>query len=227
MAIGIYKITNKQNGKVYIGQSRNIASRWYQHKLSAQKPKRGDDHHFVSALKKYGADEFTFEVLEKCKVEELNDREIYWIAYYNSTNENIGYNYQIGGKRQQYVKNVTVSGKLTLSQVEEITQHLLDAKISQAEIARRYDLHKSAISNINVGKTWVRDNIDYPIRKNIIRREVPSKEELIQMLYKHGYVMTYRKLNTHLATLKRWCHQYEIPDNLQEFSSWYSQNYNK
>ena len=85
----IYKITNKINGKVYIGQtSRTLNARWKQHIRNA---KKGVKTKFYNALRKYGADNFTAEVI--CKAysnEELNDLEIYYIHKYDSIR--IGYN---------------------------------------------------------------------------------------------------------------------------------------
>jgi group I intron endonuclease len=85
----VYKITNKINGKVYIGQtSRTLKARWEQHIRNANK---GTKTKFYNALRKYGADNFTVETL--CRAysnEELNDLEIYYIHKYDSIRT--GYN---------------------------------------------------------------------------------------------------------------------------------------
>ena len=91
--IGIYKITNTENGKCYIGQSRDIEARWQKH-LSAYKS--SPDWELYRAFKKYGISKFTFEIVEECAIEELNEREIYWIAQYDSFNN--GYNMTLGGE---------------------------------------------------------------------------------------------------------------------------------
>lgn len=87
---GIYKVTNKVNGKVYIGQSVDIGRRWRQH-MTAE-----DDIYFHNAIQKYGVDNFIWEVIEKCKKSELDERESYWIEYYDSYNK--GYNCTKGGE---------------------------------------------------------------------------------------------------------------------------------
>lgn len=86
----IYKWTNTINGKAYIGQTRNEESRKRYH-LRAN-----DNLHFHNALRKYGSNNFSYEVLEAdIPIENLNDREIYWIAYYDTFNS--GYNETTGG----------------------------------------------------------------------------------------------------------------------------------
>lgn len=91
--IGIYKITNTTNGKCYIGQSRDIEARWAKH-LSAYKS--SPEWELYRAFKKYGIGAFSFEVIEECTIEELNEREIYWIAHFDSFNN--GYNMTLGGE---------------------------------------------------------------------------------------------------------------------------------
>ena len=89
----IYKISNDINDKLYIGQtSYTIAYRWYHHISDGKRL----DYKLYRAMKKYGKEHFKIEEIEKCDDDELDDKEIYWIAYYNSF-EN-GYNSSRGGK---------------------------------------------------------------------------------------------------------------------------------
>lgn len=85
----IYKTTNLFNGKIYIGQhrSKKFDSDYY-----------GSGIRFQNVFNKYGKDSFKCELLERCySEEELNEKEKYWIAYFNSTNRDIGYNLMDGG----------------------------------------------------------------------------------------------------------------------------------
>ena len=93
--IGIYKITNQINGKVYIGQSIDIKKRWQQHKQEATRERYQTK--LYNAIRKYGIENFTFEVIEECTSLELNERETYWIEYYQSYISTIGYNMNTGG----------------------------------------------------------------------------------------------------------------------------------
>lgn len=95
---GIYKITNNINGKIYIGQSIDIETRWYHHKKSAFSPDyKGYNKYLYKAFRKYGIDNFMFEIIEKCEQYQLNDREIFWISHYDSANTKKGYNITLGG----------------------------------------------------------------------------------------------------------------------------------
>ena len=86
----IYKITNKENNKCYIGQTiRPIEQRFNRHINDALNNIL--DTHFARAIRKYGKDNFYIEEIDTAKTqEELNQKEQYWIRFYNSV-EN-GYN---------------------------------------------------------------------------------------------------------------------------------------
>lgn len=89
---GIYKITNKITGDCYIGQSKNIYERWMQH---CRKCYGNENEKFAQAIRNYGLPNFTFEVVEYCDTKDaLDDREAYWIQYYNSYKK--GYNSTAG-----------------------------------------------------------------------------------------------------------------------------------
>ncbi len=80
-------------GKKYIGQTVNESRRVSQLKCEVR-DNLHPDNHFHNAMRKYGRDNFVYGIIEE--TDELNDREIYWIDYYNTMNE--GYNSTIGGE---------------------------------------------------------------------------------------------------------------------------------
>ena len=136
--IGIYKIENQINGKVYIGQSINIARRWKEHRSRAN----NNDTPLYRAINKYGLENFTFEILEECSVSELNEKEIYWIKYYNSTNRNIGYNLTTGGN----------GGNTYLNKTEDELKQIKE-KISKANKGKNNGQAKSLKGyNIKTGE---------------------------------------------------------------------------
>lgn len=88
---GIYCIKNRLNQKCYIGQAVDIYERWKRHK------KLYDMCAIHRAIQKYGINNFDFSIIELCPCELLDEKEIYWINYYNSYQN--GYNETSGGHR--------------------------------------------------------------------------------------------------------------------------------
>lgn len=91
---GIYKVTNIDTHESYIGKSVKISDRWVNHVKGAAGLGGIAESQFQRALKKYGVDKFTWEVLEEVDKDELSTREKYWITFY-STKE-YGYNQREG-----------------------------------------------------------------------------------------------------------------------------------
>lgn len=93
----IYKITNKINNKVYIGQTikKNAEERFRQHKNNYNKSYFSQII-LYKAIKKYNLENFLFEVIEEVENEKLDEREKYWINYYDSYYN--GYNATLGGR---------------------------------------------------------------------------------------------------------------------------------
>lgn len=91
----IYKTTNNITGKIYIGQdSKNDPEYLGSGKILKQ------------SIQKYGIQNFTKEIIETCETKELlNEREIYWISYFNSCDRNIGYNIAFGGNGGDTISN--------------------------------------------------------------------------------------------------------------------------
>ena len=81
---GIYKITNLQNKMCYIGQSANIAERWRQHIKRGVGAETATRNKLYTAMKVYGVENFTFEIIEECERSLLNERESYWQDYFKA-----------------------------------------------------------------------------------------------------------------------------------------------
>ena len=92
----IYKTTNLLNGKMYIGK----------HHSSVFEPEKyiGSGPILVKALKKYGKENFQWEILEECKVDNIDEREKFYIKEYNSLSPN-GYNILSGGQAKRSEPN--------------------------------------------------------------------------------------------------------------------------
>ena len=88
----IYKISNSINDKLYIGKTCTTLSNRWSHYISDYTKY---DWHLYRAMRKYGIENFSIELVEECEDNKLNEQEQYWINYYNSYNN--GYNMTIGG----------------------------------------------------------------------------------------------------------------------------------
>jgi group I intron endonuclease len=102
----IYKITNKVNNKIYIGKTKKyykekyfgIEGRFSNHLVCANsKSKCNDCPRLYNAIRKYGKDNFTIELLEETSKELINQREIYYINTLKSFDSKVGYNIALGG----------------------------------------------------------------------------------------------------------------------------------
>ena len=94
---GIYKITNLNNNKVYIGQAVNIAERLRTH-IKAGIGIDPTNSELYKDMKKIGVENFTFEILEECPPSMLNDKEKFWISFYHG--QDFGYNITKGGSQR-------------------------------------------------------------------------------------------------------------------------------
>ena len=107
----IYSITNKLNWKRYIGQTvkKNINDRW-----SAHLKQNSNCRYLKHALAKYGKDNFNFEVILECDDSDLNNRELYYMKYYNTIVPN-GYNLREAGNHGRHNEETKLKIKKTLS----------------------------------------------------------------------------------------------------------------
>lgn len=92
MSSGIFSITNKLNGKQYIGQTANLYPRWKKIKTESN-TKQSE---LYNDMREYGIENFKFKIIEKCPVYLLNEKQKYYIALYNTLQPN-GYNKTSGG----------------------------------------------------------------------------------------------------------------------------------
>lgn len=179
----IYKITNKVNGKVYIGQTiRPLKVRFRQHTY------RKDCTYLASAINKYGKENFTIELIETIPYEKLNEREIYWISFYKSQNKKYGYNLLKGG-------NSGNSGryKLTPEQIQEIIY-----------------LDSQYVSHIEIGKKF---NIDRKTVTTILKRETPYQNKRVKLEERTDLNLIIEYLKSHTPTMKEVCEKFHIGRN--------------
>ncbi len=109
----IYCITNNINNKKYIGQTRrSLDRRWKEHCWV-------DNNQLITrAINKYGKENFSKEIIEKCNKHKLNDREIYWISFYDTFNGE-GYNTHKGGLTLGEGEDHPRTGQKTPDEIKE------------------------------------------------------------------------------------------------------------
>lgn len=149
--IGIYLIENQINHKKYVGQSKNILARWCGHRCDS----KIKDLPLYRAMRKYGINNFTFSILEECKISELSIKEDYWINYYNCFVPN-GYNYN---KAETHYTNIAIPEKY-----RHIINEIKYSDKLLKEIAQEYELSISSITEINQGTRWRLEGEQYPLR---------------------------------------------------------------
>lgn len=135
----IYQITNNINGKIYVGKTvkNNIQERWKEH-LKDYKKYRCEKRPLYDAINKYGPENFSIKELEECSLEELNDKEIYWIEKLGSFK--YGYNATIGGDGKQYINYDLVCE--TYKNLQCVVDTAKQLNISEDSVSKILKLYK-------------------------------------------------------------------------------------
>jgi len=163
----VYRITNTVNGKVYIGkwEGSSVNRRWKEHRYRAR---RGSPFYFHNAIRKYGAEAFTVEVLHQAKTkEELRKMETFFIILHQSHKPENGYNLTMGG-------DGLIPNEETRRKMSGVNHHQYRKPIPQAV--------RDKISKSMFGRTVPQDVCD-KISKTLSEMPcVTSKEQLIANL---------------------------------------------
>lgn len=242
---GIYKFENKINHHIYIGQSINISQRYKDH-LNRYRNNFSSNNEYDSAihraLRKYGLENFSFEIIEECPDDTiiLNEREIFWITHYDSYNN--GYNETPGGNQPSIN-----CYKLTSDLVENIKQDLINSTLTYEDLHKKYQISTGRISEINTGKIWLDNNLDYPLRKPkssikiicprcgrkkdkeaeycidcytelFIHKYPVSREELKKMIRTMPFTKIGEKYKVTDNSIRKWCDGYKLPRKKTEIN---------
>lgn len=247
---GIYKIENLITHEKYIGQSRQIEKRMQQHKYTAYNEQ---DHSYNNPLyrsiRKYGLENFNFSIIEECSIEKLNEREIYWIQYYDSFFH--GYNLTLGGDGS--------GTQINKEKIIGIISDLENTYMSHADIAKKWDMSTEMVQGINTGRYWKQDRkypiqnpkaqfirrgftpkdksqhfcIDCgkPISKNAIRclecenkhrvgDKPVSREELKALIRTEPFTKIGEKFNVTDNAVRKWCDYYNLPRKKKDINQY-------
>lgn len=228
--IGIYKIENLINHKIYIGQSIHIERRWCEHC-------RPTNHSLIAkAIKKYGKENFSFSILLECSIDELDKWEQFYIYKFNTIVPN-GYNIKDCVEGQQNI--YFYYDKETL---KNIVSDIKENKMSFQLIGEKYDLSTRTIYFINNGDVHRQVNEKYPLRpvkdmkkkihicpicgqemskgatkcrkcanKQQERADRPEREELKILIRTLSFVEIGKRYGVSDNTIRKWCKRYGLP----------------
>ena len=226
--IGIYKIENLLNHKCYIGQSIHIEKRWQEHCRKSTKSV------ISQAIKKYGKENFSFQILEECDKSQLAEKEIEYIHKFNSIVPN-GYN--IMDYEDDRETTFCFYDKETFN---EIVADIKANIISLQSISEKYDLSKRTIYRINRGDVHKLSQEQYPLRpienhngnfcincgkkisNGAIRCRIcsakaqqktdrPEREELKFLIRHNTFSELGRKYGVSDNAIRKWCKNVNLP----------------
>jgi group I intron endonuclease len=225
----IYKIKNKINGKVYIGQTtRNLNKRIYEYK-SAFNLNKFYNEYLLRAFNKYGWENFEFSIIDNAAtLEELNLKEIKYIQEYQSNDKKKGYNREVGGRNS--IPTADTLEKMSRSHLGlKQTDAWIDKRIATAGTpeAKKYGRKKTEedkkyLSEVSP-KYWLGKQRDEKTKEKIsqTKKERGLSDKQKKMLYKTVYLRDPRtnqvirsfettqlasvEIGVNQSTISRWC----------------------
>lgn len=245
MSIGIYKIENLINGKIYIGQSTHIETRWQEHcRASAQSL-------IAKAIRKYGKENFSFQIVEETSnITELDALEVKYIRQYNSLIPN-GYNITLIDSNEHHQFN-----KYNYDIFLQIINDIKFSNLSFKEIAVLYDIDVSMVYYLNRGDYHTLPNEQYPLRPvkdmnkhitycidcgceitrgaircskcdHLKQRKVirPSREELKVLIRTLSFSEIGRQYGVSDNSIRKWCLAENLPSKVKDIKAYTDQQW--
>jgi len=158
----IYKITNKVNGKMYIGKTKNVISRFARHVKISETFSESDNHFQIihKAIKKYGKENFLLETIEVCNEINVNEKEIFWISMLKTQDKNYGYNLTSGGdgainvsEESKEKRRLKMLGRKHTDEHNKKISESHKGKIITKEVRQKISVANSGENNGRFGKT--------------------------------------------------------------------------
>ncbi len=173
----IYQITNKKNGKIYIGYTKHTPERRFEEHWRCR---FSQDSILHRAMKKYGKDSFEVKGVERILEEQWIEKEQWWIEKKKSFQPN-GYNICLGGnKPPTHYGSDNYKSKLTTADFHKLIKDLSKYELDFSQIAAKYGISQSQVERINKGESWEIEGQNYPIRK--MKRDLYIIQQILQDL---------------------------------------------
>jgi group I intron endonuclease len=179
----IYKITNIINNKVYIGQTiHSIEKRWSRHNWNCTKERNAMA--ITNAIIKYGSENFKIEEIDRANnLEELNEKEIYYIKQFNSISPN-GYNLETGGKNK----------RLSEETKRKISESNKGKKATEETKRKLSESHKGWIPSEETRNKWRKAFSGKRPSENTIRAIIESNQKTYTLINPEGNEITFTNM---------------------------------
>lgn len=151
--IGIYQIYCKESNKRYIGSSNFINKRWDNHKYKLRRNAHCNEH-LQSAWNKYGEKAFIFSILEECSVENLIEKETYYVELFKSHKSEFGYNACLPGSipLTKEDENKTKPKRIPISIILISSKEEIEEFSSVQEACNKYNLNSKKVYDVLCGR---------------------------------------------------------------------------
>lgn len=169
--IGIYQITNKYNNRKYIGKSTDLCNRWDKH-ISGLINNKHSNKYLQKDFNKYGYNGFTFEILDICTIEEINNLELDYISELNSNND-----YNIIGLKSEkaIIQNSYIDNEI----IEKIKEHIYDEYVPNQKINKFQNRFNLTLTNYRkIQEELKEENIIYTKNRNTYLKGVNYGKEV-------------------------------------------------
>lgn len=155
--IGVYMITNTSTNQVYIGASTDIKRRWSNHNARGKK-----GIHTYPCFN--DIDNVRYEILEECQIDELQEREEFWMGYMSNLftviNKSKAGRVPINSEEAKLIKSQSQKGslngncRLSEQDIFAIKQLCNDGDYTQVKVAEMFGISPTHVCNIVHGKKW-------------------------------------------------------------------------
>lgn len=182
----IYKISNDFDNKIYIGKTtRDVQLRFEEH----FKKTSGSNSYIDNDMADKGIEHFTYEILEECSIDNINEKEKFWISYYHSYIKDPlckgGYNLTPGGE-----------GRSLSDQQSNQIRELWEQGLTAAEIGRQLDIPQSTVYH------RINQYEDFDIKENKIKANQWCWKPVSQYTINGKHIQDYDSISQATKALK-------------------------